>query len=268
MPIYGLRLAAEPGGFGGCGDLFSDEEGCGGSGAGCVEDVDEAVLVGDFEVVGEGAVSAKGLGSDSGSSSDELIGFEVGHQALEGVDEGGLVGAAPDFSETGLPVVSGEAEEAGPGEGVGGVADVDVAPAVALTLEGEDGVGSGLDGAVESAGEVDAEEGEGRVGDGIDEVVEQVSGGGDEVVVLAAEGDDAEVSGFGRAGASGYAVGLESGAVDGVLRSDGSGSGCELDAVGVDSDGADAGFEAYGASGGFEEFAVPLADASVVGDAG
>ena len=126
--------------------------------------MDQAILVGDLEIVGQGAVSAEGLGSDSGSSSDELVGFEVGHEALEGVDEGGLVGAAPDFSEAGPPVVAGESEEAGPGEGLGGVAEGDVAPAVALALEGEDGVGSGLDGAVEASGEVDAEEGEGRVG--------------------------------------------------------------------------------------------------------
>ena len=84
--------------------------------------MDHSILVGDFEVVGQGAVSSQSLGSDSGSSSDELVGLEVGHQALERVDEGGFVGAAPDFSEAGLPVVSGEAEEAGPGEGLGGVA--------------------------------------------------------------------------------------------------------------------------------------------------
>ena len=62
-------------------------------------------------------------------------------------------------------------------------------------------------------------------GDGIDEVLEHVSGGGDEVVVLAAEGDDAQVAGFGRAGAAGDAVGLESGAVDGVFGADDAGRG-------------------------------------------
>lgn len=43
---------------------------------------------------------AEGLHLKFSSSLDELVRIEVGHEALEGIDEGDLVGAAPHLTLT------------------------------------------------------------------------------------------------------------------------------------------------------------------------
>ena len=62
--------------------------------------------------------------------------------------------------------------------------------AIALTLEGEDGVGATLDFAIRHAGEVNAKEGEVGIGDGIDKVADLVLGVIVEFVVVTTEADD------------------------------------------------------------------------------
>lgn len=105
-----------------------------------------------------------------------------------------------------------EAPETGKAKRVPKVGDGDVGPAVSFAGEGEDGVGSGFDAAVDEASEVNTEEGEGGVGDGVDEVVDEVLAGGFEEIVFAAEGDDAGVTAL--AGEGGDAVAVEAGAVN------------------------------------------------------
>ena len=247
-------------------DGFADGEAGGGGGGGGVADVEDAAAVDEVEVVEQAPVGEAGLGADAGWGGDEVVFLDGGDEALEGSGEFGFAEGAAYFVVAHAPVAPGEFPEAWPGEGVGEVAWVDVAPAVAFAGEGEDGVGPGFDAAVVHAGEVDAEEGKFGVGHGVDEVADEVALGGGELEVFAAEGEDAQVE-FGL-GLAGEAVGVESGAGAELGGEQFALVGEEAVAVGGFEEGFDAGAESYFAAGGLDAAGEGVGEAGVVGDAG
>ena len=97
-------------------------------------------------------------------------------------------------------------------EGFGQIPCVPLGLAVGLAGEGKHGIGSGLDPAGDQTGEMDTEEGKFRIGHGIDEMVHEMRGLGAQLVILAAERNDA-VGGI-KAGQTTDAVAVESGTVD------------------------------------------------------
>src|SRR4051794_32224544 len=92
------------------------------------------------EVVDERAVAAERLGANPGRAEGQLLGADLRHVALELADERRLPPVAPHLGEPGSEVARREAQEARVGRRPGELQGPDVAPAVALPGEGEDGV--------------------------------------------------------------------------------------------------------------------------------
>jgi len=111
-------------------------------------------------------------------------------------------------------VTSSQLAETGPGKGVEQVLEHRSPRLVALAGQGQHGVGPALDGAVDPAGQVDPEEGEGGIGDGIDQAAHERGGAWGQHAVLAAERDDARRRGFAPRGERGDPVTLQPRAVD------------------------------------------------------
>lgn len=130
------------------------------------------------EILEKRAGARHGLGADAGLAGGEVLGADVGDEFLKGSGEEGFAEGAAAFVPDHGGVAAEEIPEAGEGEGFGGFAGVDVGFAVAFAGEGEDGIWSGFDAAVDEAGEVHAKEGKGGVGDGVDEVADEVEGSG------------------------------------------------------------------------------------------
>ncbi len=216
----------------------------------------------DVEVVEEGAVEVAGLGTHAGIGADQVAGLDFGDELLQGAGEGGFAQRSMDLGVSGFPEFAGERPEAGPGEGLREVAQVDVAPAVSFSGEGEHGVGPGFDAASDHAGEVYAEKGEGGIWHGVDEVAHEMLLFGDEVVVFAAKGDYSQ----GQVGLAfdGEAIGVQSCAGADFVGEIAVGIGCD----GVALDGAH-GFTELDLPAAFSDLgAESLGESRVVDDAG
>ena len=202
------------------------------------------------EILEERAVAGHGLRADSGAAGREVLGADFGYEFLEGLGEEGFAEGAAAFVPDHRGVAAKKIPEAGEGEDFGGFAWMDVGFAVAFAGEGEDGVRAGFDAAVDEAGEVDAEEGEGGVGHGVNEVANEMAGFGGELEIFAAEGEDADVI----LGASKLsdAVAEEAGAVDEVAGFEFSSGGFEDPAAEVVVDGCDVGVFLEGAAKAFD----------------
>ena len=177
---------------------------------------DDPALAADAEVVDQGAVAGHGLGPDAAAGAVEVVGAQVGDVAAGGVAEGAAAERPDHLADPGAPVTGGHAPEAGPGQGLGQVAEAQVAPAVALPGQGEDGVGADQDPAVDPLGQVDPEERVARVGHRVDEAVDQVAAAGGELVVLAPERHHPGVVVV--AGQAGQAVGVQPAADDQLVE--------------------------------------------------
>ncbi len=166
----------------------------------------------DVEVVHQSSLGIDRLRPHAAPRPAQILGTQLGHQALQVVDEDALQQRPPDLVGAGAPEAGGEAPEARPGGDARRVAQRDVAPAVALALQGQHGVRPGLDAAVYHQGQVHSQEGKAGIGHGIDKAADEAPPLGRQLVVLAAEGQDAQS----RIGATeaGHAIGLETGAVD------------------------------------------------------
>jgi hypothetical protein len=164
------------------------------------------------KILEERAIAGHSLGADAGTGNGEVLGADGGDEFLEGFGEEGFAERSAPFFPRHQGVAAEEIPEAGEAEDFGGLERMDVGFAITFTGEGEDGVWPSLDAAVDEAGEVDAEEGEGGVGHGVDEVTDEVARFGGEFEILSTERDDADI--VFRAGESGDAVTEKTGAVD------------------------------------------------------
>lgn len=144
--------------------------------------MDDVAVDADVEIVEEPAVAGAGLGADAGTAGGEVFGLDVGDEAPEGADEGGLAEGTMEFAEAGAPVLAGDDAEPRPGERFPGVAEAEIGLAIGFAGEGEDGVGTAFDAPLDHPGEMDAEERKGGVGDGVDEMSDQAAGFGPNVV--------------------------------------------------------------------------------------
>ena len=177
--------------FGGqFGNVSADGEGCGGGGRGGVEHVNHALGADNSEIVDEGASGVDGLGANAGPAGDQVGKLQLGHEAAEGVQEGALAEGAIHFAAAGFPVLAGHAPEAAVARDAQGVGKAEARASVPVAGESQDGVGPGLDAAVDHARKVDAEEGEPCVGNGINEIADEALARLDQLVVFAAEGND------------------------------------------------------------------------------
>src|SRR5580765_1912697 len=212
------------------GDVGGDGRGARGGRRWSVEDVDDRPDPANEEVVDEAAVPAHRLGPDARRRGEQVAVLELGQDPADAVTEA-VGGDRPDhLLEPGPPVRAGESPEAVVCRDAGQVARVHLAPAVALPGEREDGVGAGMDVAVDAAGEVHAEERERRVRDGIDQSADERGGVGREVVVLTAERDDPHVVDRLRvAERAGQGVCVQPGAVDDEVGRDLAGRRVEQD---------------------------------------
>ena len=141
---------------------------------------------------------------------------------------------------------------------------MDIGFSVAFAGEGEDGVRTGFDAAVDEAGEVDAKEGKGGVGHGVDEVADEVARFGGELVILATEGNDPDV--VSRVGERGDAVAKKAGAIDEVGTFEFTFRGFEDPTAEVVVDGLDAGVFLEGATEAFDFVHKRVADRLVIDD--
>ena len=199
-------------GHGFTGESGSDGKGCGGGGRRGVADVEDVPVSADVEIIEQPAVAVAGLGADAGAAGLEVGGGDFGDETLKGLDEGAFAERSFEFAETGSPVFAGDDSEAGPKEGFERVPQVELGLAVGFTAQGEHGVGSAFDAALDHAGEMDSEKGKGRIGYRIDEIANEAAGMGFENVVFASEGCDAQ--GQVRVGLPGETVGVEPAARD------------------------------------------------------
>ena len=227
--------------------------------------MDHARLRDQAEVVHEAAVGVEGLRADARPGADEIGGAHGGDERLQRRGEGAAADRAIDLAQAGAPVAQRQALEAREAERIPDIPGVDIAPAVALAAQGEDGVGTGLDGPVDAPSEVHAQEGEIGVGHGVDEVAHEAQRLRSQRVVLAAEGNDAQRRV--EAGEPRDAVGHQPGAVDEVARLERAVAGVEAEAVAAGAQTGDLDAGADDPAAGFDQRAVAPRDGVVVGDA-
>jgi len=166
------------------------------------------------KILEERAIAGHSLGADAGTANGEVLGADGGDEFLEGFGEEGFAERSAPFFPRHQGVAAEEIPEAGEAEDFGGLERMDVGFAVAFAGERKNGIWAGFDSAVDEAGEVDAEEGEGGVGHGVDEVTDEVARFGGEFEILSTERDDADIV-FGSS-EGGDAVTEKTGAVDEV----------------------------------------------------
>ena len=168
----------------------------------------------DVKIVQDGAGRGHRLGPHAAAAGRQVAGGDFRNQLLQIVNEHRLAVGTMHFLHPGAPVPGGHFPEAWEGEGSHSFADADVAFAVALPRPGQHRVGAGFHIAVDVAGVMHPQKGEARVGNRIDQPFDQVMAAGRQLVVLAAEGNDADVGVLPRHPRQ--AVGVEAGAVDDV----------------------------------------------------
>ncbi len=246
-------------------DFLSDGEGSGGGRAGGVDDMEGAGFLDHVEILKERAVAGHRLGSDTGASGGEVLGADFGNEFLEGLGEEGFAEGAAAFVPDHRGVAAEEIPEAGEGEDFGGFAGVDVGFAVAFPRESKDGVRAGFDPAVDEAGEVDAEEGEGGVGHGVDEVADEVARFRGEFEIFATERDDTNV--VFCAGEGSDAVTKEASAVDEITGFEFACRGLEEPAAEVVVDAEDVGVFLEGAAEAFDLVDEGVADGLIIDNA-
>ena len=220
-------------------DFLGDGERGGGGGAGGVDHMEGSGVLHQVEILKERAVAGHGLGADAGTSWGEVLGADRWDEFLKGFGEEGFAKRAQAFVPRHRGVAAEEIPEAGEGENFCGFAGVDVGFAVAFAGEGKNGVRASFDPPLDKAGKVDAKERKFRLRHGVDEVSDEMTRFGGELVILAAEGDDANV-GF-RAGEGGDAVAEKAGAVYEMAAFEFPGGGFEDPASEIVVDGKDAG---------------------------
>ena len=96
----------------------------------------------------------------------------------------------PELADPVAPVSAGKTAKARCCDTLQDVLGVEVAALVALAVESEDCVGTGVHSAMDAASQVHAKERKSRIGNGVDEAAHQGLALRDEVVVLTAEWDD------------------------------------------------------------------------------
>ena len=98
----------------------------------------------DAEVVHQRTVGLHGLGPHARACGPHIVGTDGGHELSEGGDEVLPAEASPQLQEAHPPVSSGHAPESGIGKDLEGVPRREAQPPVALALESQGRVGTGL----------------------------------------------------------------------------------------------------------------------------
>jgi tRNA-modifying protein YgfZ len=172
----------------------------------------------DAEIIDQGAARLEGLGAYAAAGGMDVFESELRHQTLKGAVEGAPRERAIQLVHAGAGVFPGHAPEALVAEQLQGITCGKARSLITFALEGEDGVGAGLDAAMDHAREMDAEERETRIGHGINQVADQRAAVGDQLVVFAAERDDLQ-PGLDAAQAS-DTIRLQAATVDQILTGD------------------------------------------------
>src|SRR5581483_905432 len=123
----------------------------------------------------------------------------------------------------------------------------------------------GVDTAAHAAREVYAEERKARIGYRVDQSLDQAFALGGEVVVLAAEGNDAHLGRL--ASQTAYVVAVQPGAIDHIASGEGAASGFNRNGVGAASEAGHLGVQADGSALRGDDFRVLAAHGGVIGNA-
>jgi len=178
--------------------------------------VHHAVGFDESEIVGQPPIRVERHGADARTSGMHVLGTQLGQELLEGANESRFNERTVVFLGTGGPILEDEFPKTGIGGHLNGIGEIERGLGIAFTGEGENGIGSGFDSAIDVQREMDAEEGEARIGNWIDEPTTEVTFLGHDLVVFAAERYDLQIElGSGHVT---DAIALESGAVDDVTR--------------------------------------------------
>ena len=181
-----------------------------------VAEQNDAVADADPEVVHKPAVGFECLGADAGGARHDVVVGELGHIRAGGRDEPPLAHRPVHLPDAGAPVLAREAPERRRASDLDQVRYGDGAPGVALTGQGEHGIGSDEHFTVHAWGDVHTEERVTRVRYRVHQPVDEAAPFGLQRVVLAAERHDHRVGAVTRQ--FGKAVALQSAADDDVVE--------------------------------------------------
>src|ERR1019366_1839731 len=193
-------------------DLFADRERRGGARARRVQDVHGVGLLDEVEILHQFALRGDGLGADAGAARIEIRCADLRDQALQRLGEQALAERAFDFLPTHASVTRQKVPQARIGNSVEEIARIDIPLAVTFAREGEHSVRTCFNTAVDQAGEVHAEEGELRIGHGVDQVEHERLAVRLDLVILAAERNDADFAA--QTGQFAHTITMKAGAVD------------------------------------------------------
>lgn len=171
-----------------------------------------------------------------------------------------------DFLPAFVPMSAGEFPERAVGECFDRIAETEICFEITFAFQGQDGVWACVDGAVNHLCEMNAEEWELGIRDRIDERLNEVTLLRDELVILAAERDDAHF-GIG-AGHASDAIAIETGAVNDEARRVGGAIGFYVVRVAATLEFDDAFTHFEGAAFFAEEFSDLRGDLAITDDAG
>ncbi len=196
--------------------------------------MNHATLGLDAEVINHLSLSINRLGAHAAAPRHQIVTLDLRHEALQAFDEQPFRERAAMLLKAHTPEAGGQFPEAGKGQRLRQVTQRDVAALVTLAPPRQHGVGAGLDGAVDHAGEVDAEKRHLRIGDRVNEMFYEVAALRFEFIVFAAERDDVQVRV--QPGRTGDPVRMQAGAVDQAAGAEGLLAGLEQVAVSLPGD--------------------------------
>ena len=149
---------------------------------------------------------------NAGAARIEIRCADLRDQALQRLGEQALAERAFDFLPTHASVTRQKVPQARIGNSVEEIARIDIPLAVTFAREGEHSVRTCFNTAVDQAGEVHAEEGELRIGHGVDQVAHERLAVRLDLVILAAEWNDADFAA--QTGQFAHTITMKAGAVD------------------------------------------------------
>lgn len=174
----------------------------------------------DEEIVHELSVGQESLSPNPGLARLQIGGLNLWNQSLQSADKKRLAERTLHLHPTFAHMLAGQLPKARVGESVTQVASRKVRLAVSFAFEGQNGIGTGMDRAIDHAGEMHPEKWEIGIWNRVNEGFDQMALLRNQGEVLAAERNDL-CTGIG-AGSGGNAITVQTAAVDHEPRFDGS----------------------------------------------
>src|SRR3982074_1313961 len=127
----------------------------------------------DEKIINQATIVHERLRSNSGMCGNKIFGSNFRNDPLQAADKRRFAERANHFFPADSRVLARKLPKTAKGEDLGKIEKVEICFAISFPLEAENGVRSGMNGAVHHAREMNAEKREGRVGHRINEMIHQ-----------------------------------------------------------------------------------------------